>query len=350
MFRLWLRMEQEERRRLWWLYGWFAGLMCAGSCVGVFTWSARMQYLYFDFVAVKAAAQALSQEASSNRWHAAFCVSFASETLCLAASKLLVLDRMVDFAVPHGDGARVRLVAAARGVNGVVAVGNATGLIAMIVAAVYNSRAAALYSDASAALAANNTQLAHDFVVSAKENRITGSRAHSVQRFSEVAMLIIIIVAFSAVGALCAHRINVALRMQSRDNSGIDKSSRRLRRQIVSTVCVVFVTFMLRCVYATLAALGDALQNVDVDCGTVSTSPCDPNCYNVYSLINTWDASTPEFQLIIVLISSPVALLVALWGMTSRRMVKMLLRSAGWRVASASRDSRKAGMGMLPKQ
>ena len=348
MFRLWLRMEQEERRRLWRLYGWFAGLMCAGSCVGVFTWSARMQFLYFDFVAVKAAAQVLSQHAISNIWHAAFCVSFAIETLCLTASKLMVLDRMVNFAVPQDDGARVRLVAAARGVNGAVALGNATGLIAMIAAAVYNIRAAALYSDASAAFAANNTQLANHFVVSAKEIRLAGSRAHSVQRFSEVAMLLIIIVAFSAVGALCAQRINAALRM--RDCTGIDKSSRRLRRQIISTVCVVFVTFMLRCVYATIGALGDGLKNVDVNCGTVSTSLCDPNCHNVYSLIDTWDASTPEFQLTVVLISSPVALLVALWGMTSSRMVKNLLHSAGWRVAGGSRDSRKAGMDMLPRQ
>ena len=340
-------MEQEERQRLWRLYGWFAGLMCAGSCVGVFTWSARMRYLYFDFVAVKAAAQALSQEASSNSWHAAYCVSFAIETLCLTACKLMVLDRMVDFAVPQDDAARVRLVAAARGVNGLVALGNATGLIAMIVAAVYNIRAAALYSDASAALAANNTQLANDFVVSAKETRLASSRANSVQRFSEVTMLFIIIVAFLVVGALCALRINASLRM--RDGGGgvlsVDKASRRLRRQIVSTVCVVFVTFMLRCLYATFDALGDALHNVDGGC-----IPCDPNCNNVYSLVDTWVAYTPEFQLIIVLISSPVALLVALWGMTSRRMVKMLLRSVGWRVASASRDSRKAGMDMLPKQ
>ena len=337
---------------MWRLYGWFAGLMCAGSCVGVFTWSARMRYLYFKFVVVKAAAQALSQEASSNSWHAAYCVSFAIETLCLTACKLMVLDRMVDFAVPQDDAARVRLVAAARGVNGLVALGNATGLIAMIAAAVYNMRAAALYSDASAALAANNTQLANDFVVSAKETSLTISRANSVQRFSEVTMLFIIIVAFLVVGALCAHRINASLRMH--DGSGgvhsVDKASRRLRRQIVSTVCVVFVTFMLRSLYATFDALGDALQNVDAGCSTVSTSPCDPNCNNVYSLINTWVAYTPEFQLVVVFISSPVALLVALWGMTSRRMVKMMLRSVGWRVAGGSRDSRKTGVDMLPKQ
>jgi hypothetical protein len=33
---------------------------------------------------------------------------------------------------------------------------------------------------------------------------------------------------------------------------------------------------------------------------------------------------TPEFQLIIVLISSPLSLIVALWGMTTRQMLQLL--------------------------
>ena len=33
---------------------------------------------------------------------------------------------------------------------------------------------------------------------------------------------------------------------------------------------------------------------------------------------------TPEFQLIVVLISSPLALLVALWGMTSERALQQM--------------------------
>jgi hypothetical protein len=38
----------------------------------------------------------------------------------------------------------------------------------------------------------------------------------------------------------------------------------------------------------------------------------------VYSLIQTWLNRTPEFQVIVVLISSPIALLVALAGMTNK--------------------------------
>jgi hypothetical protein len=37
-----------------------------------------------------------------------------------------------------------------------------------------------------------------------------------------------------------------------------------------------------------------------------------------------WLLYTPEFQLIVVLISSPLAMIVALWGMTSARMLQQM--------------------------
>ena len=41
-----------------------------------------------------------------------------------------------------------------------------------------------------------------------------------------------------------------------------------------------------------------------------------------------WIGFTPEFQLTVVLISSPLALMVALWGMTSKRALQ-LMKSSG---------------------
>ena len=49
---------------------------------------------------------------------------------------------------------------------------------------------------------------------------------------------------------------------------------------------------------------------------------CDPACNNVWFVIQFWLEFTPEFQLIVVLISSPLALIVALWGMTSERTLQ----------------------------
>jgi hypothetical protein len=43
--------------------------------------------------------------------------------------------------------------------------------------------------------------------------------------------------------------------------------------------------------------------------------------------MNTWLAYTPEFFYVVVFVSEPVALLVALWGMTSGRTLS-IMRSA----------------------
>ena len=49
------------------------------------------------------------------------------------------------------------------------------------------------------------------------------------------------------------------------------------------------------------------------------TGFCDPSCHNVFTHFNQWALNTPEFQVTIVLVSSPLTLLVALWGMTSEQ-------------------------------
>jgi hypothetical protein len=54
MLYLWWRMEEEGRRRVWSLYGWFCGLMVCGSCFGAVTWAARMMDRVNVFNAVDA--------------------------------------------------------------------------------------------------------------------------------------------------------------------------------------------------------------------------------------------------------------------------------------------------------
>ena len=45
MFYRWQRMEEEDRGRVWRLYGWFTALMTCGSCFGAVAWAARMMQL-----------------------------------------------------------------------------------------------------------------------------------------------------------------------------------------------------------------------------------------------------------------------------------------------------------------
>jgi hypothetical protein len=93
----------------------------------------------------------------------------------------------------------------------------------------------------------------------------------------------------------------------------------------VGTAAFVFVAFLLRAVFSTMSALANALQNNDADCLTNCGIPCN----NVWALIQLWLEFTPEFQLTVVLISSPLAPLVALWGMTDKRTLQHMRAGRG---------------------
>ena len=115
--------------------------------------------------------------------------------------------------------------------------------------------------------------------------------------------------------------------------------------RIVGTSAFVFVTFLLRAVYSTMFALANELQNHGNRVNCPSNNPCDASCFNVYRLMQVWLFYTPEFQLIVVLISSPLAMIVALWGMTSDRMLQRM--QSNRRQLSTMRDSLLRGTGSI---
>ena len=165
--------------------------------------------------------------------------------------------------------------------------------------------------------------------MSKRIKRTLANDASSVQQFCEVAVLLLIIVAFAVVGVACARRLSSA---QQHHDALLDPADaaaaaaaapawRKLRRQILGTAVFVFVTFLLRAVFSFI----DALSNALLIQGPISNcNNCDPTCNNVWEVIHFWLIFTPEFQLIVVLISSPLALIVALWGMTDRRTLKYM--------------------------
>jgi len=331
MFVRWWRMEEEDRRQVWELYGWFSGLMWLGSVFGAVAWGAYMQVLVANFntgTPGLTPAQNQSSNAQAQYWAAAFYVTYAIEFLCLSVAKLLVLDCMADFELAKGGGMRRLLAVGGRIVMAVVVVGNAAGLCGNVAAAVYSKEAGDLFMAASAAYAANNTGAGYKLFNLANQKSSVANEAASVQQFCEVAVLLIIILAFAVVGIACARRVSSALRNMNdarRDGAG----GRQLRRHIVGTAAFVFVTFLLRAVFATMNALANALQNDAAGC----PNNCDTPCHNVWALIQYWLLYTPEFQLSVMLISSPLSLLVALWGMTSKRALQAMKRRGGGMVS-----------------
>ena len=137
-------------------------------------------------------------------------------------------------------------------------------------------------------------------------------------------MLLLIVAAFVVAGVACARVIRS--RLLAVDAASVPAAvgnyvhfvGGELRRRMVVTTVVVFVAFVVRSVQSTMFAVARQLQDVGTRCPGV-TGRCDPSCHNVFTHINQWAANTPEFQVTVVQVSSPLTLLVALWGMTSRQ-------------------------------
>ena len=53
-------------------------------------------------------------------------------------------------------------------------------------------------------------------------------------------------------------------------------------------------------------------------------NPCNLACHSLYDLMHQWMVRTPEFEATVVLISSPLTLLVALWGMTTKYALQLM--------------------------
>ena len=241
--------------------------------------------------------------ALSYSWGAVFTVMYAIEFLCLSAARLMVLDRMSDFAAGQDEGTRKRWAAGGRMVMAVVVLGNAVGLAANVAAAVHAQRAAEAASTVSALLAANSTQLANEsFALSQTEVQFLLSIA-AVQSWCEVAVMLLIVVAFVVAGVACARVVSSRLRavdaasVPAAVGNYVHFVGGELRRRMVVTTVVVFVAFVVRSVQSTMFAVARQLQD-GADgarrCPGVTTF-CDPSCFNEFTHINQWLAFTPEF-------------------------------------------------------
>jgi hypothetical protein len=223
-----------------------------------------------------------------------------------------------------------------------VVLGNAAGLAANAAAAVHYQKAAQAQSTAaSAAYAASSTKDGDNFrFLSQKEVQHSGSIL-SVQLFCEVAVLLLIVVAFAVVGALCARLLSFRFRQLGVD-AGYDAFmatvQRRLRLHMLGSTAFVFVTFVVRAALSTIYAVAFQLRDAMTES---CPHPCD-ECHNVFTHILYWMTHTLQFQTTIVLVSSPLALLVALWGMTPKHMLQPM--------KSSRRDKALPLAIMLPKK
>jgi hypothetical protein len=327
--------------------------MLCGSCFGAVTWASWMQHVISVVIGKNLKTswtEAMSRYALAYRWAAAHAVSYAIEFFCLSVAKLMVLDRMSSFASSQQIGiAQTRWDTGGRIVAAVVSVGNAIGFAGNIASAVQLKQASDSFQLASDYDAINKTvDGLKSFQVAIKQLE-SGAKLYTLQAFCEVAVLLVIVISFTIVGVACSNRIKttlVAVRkigakyLRSHQASLVfaqaEVEGMQLRMQILVATGFVFAAFLLRSVFAVMRAVAYQLQDLGNSCPTAH-SLCDSTCYNDYTHFSQWMYRTPEFQLTIVLLSSPVTLLVAIRGMTNKVITQRELYSEQMSITSQSK-------------
>jgi hypothetical protein len=320
MFYLWWRRDREWRQRVWNLFGWYCGLMLCSSLFGIVTWSAWMVYLENFFKGNTSLrqgdmVQGYAHQAVAYSWLPVITMSHAIVVPCASAAKLMVLDRMSELASSQEEGMRRRWTVGGRVVMAVVVALNAAGLAATIYGAPYYQKVSDAMNTASMYYAVNNSDDGIIFRdLSAKELQ-NASSIRSVQSFCEVTVLLLIVATFLLAGLVSARRISFFIRGVEAA-SPVAAAGRMLKFRLLFTTVCVFAAFLLRSVVATMFATGELFQSSRPSCP--GDNRCDAQCYNIFTLMWQWMIYTPEFLLTTITLSSPLALLVALWGTAPR--------------------------------
>ena len=188
-----------------------------------------------------------------------------------------------------------------------------------------------------------------NYVRSATDATSDGMKFAGYGSICEGCSLFIMLVSFVVAGALCIRRFYSGTR-----NNSTEAGRRviKVRRQIIGTVSTVFLTFLIRAVYA--AALAASRQGGNSILTPFSVgkkaygSKCNGHnladvcrpCEGLGIIVQMWLYLCPAFPFTVFLLSSPVTILVAMWGMTT----DSFLESLGWKWAGF-RFGKKATLG-----
>jgi hypothetical protein len=183
------------------------------------------------------------------------------------------------------------------------------------------------------------------FITSASDALSRGLTFAGYGSICEGCSLFIMLVSFVVAGALCTRRFYSGATTNSTEAG---RRVIKVRRQIIGTVSTVFLTFLIRAVYA--AALAASRQGGNSILTPLSVglnaflSKCDFNKYKDVSevcqpcqglglIVQMWLYLCPAFPFTVLLLSSPVTILVVLWGMTT----DSALPSLEWKCSSIFR-------------
>jgi hypothetical protein len=351
----------------WRQLGLLSGMVCVGSVAGAVAWGSNMQsnaLLYEASFSGVMPQRFYTLYASSSRFGAVFFILYSFEFLCLIICKLMLLGRLAANATQSSQaevtgmrGAKWlsgrALLIVYRVMAGAVVVGGVAGLVANIVAGAYTVQAALLVDQAAAACdaAGNDTILSLAFSHASNVVNTETGTAISVQSSSEALTLLLVSIAFVVIVSWSvalfrlAERVAMHALLSVNDRGNLRPSEANAarivadamqaaaeqRRRLTVACVIVLITFPVRAAFDLLQAYADFNDPYNPACGN-----CDP-CQSTPFLISNWFTFTPEFQSIVVAVSSPLPLTLSLWLLTKAH--------ARARLIAADVERARAGVG-----
>ena len=345
----------------WGQLGLLSGMVCVGSIAGAVAWGANMQsnsLFYEAKIPGVSSHKSYTLLASYLRLFALFAILYSFEFLCLIMCKLMLLGRLAASAtqssqaeVTEMSGVRRRwlkrwaLPNVYRVMAGAVVVGGVVGMVADAVAGSIAVQQAQLNDQAAAACdaAGNDTNSSMALANAATAIRTKAGTAQSVQSSSEALTLLLVSVAFVvivswsvalfrkmervATHALlsvpysCNTRASEANTNDGGNMRASEANAARIvadtmqaaaqhRRRLTASCVIVLITFPVRAAFDLMQAYAAFKAPISTACGQ-----CDP-CQSTQVFIAIWLNYTPEFQAIVVAVSSPLPLTLSLWLLT----------------------------------
>ena len=249
-------------------------------------------------------------------WHVAFLVLYPIELCCLIAAMLLMTRRLLNVLI--GD-TRNGLTVGRFGWMLSIAAASICGLAGLagnIVVAKSHLQLFYLSSDGVYAIAANNSVAAAMIQRQFSDKAAASLLAASIQPLNEAFVLALNVVVIFLATTAVIRRFRSVSRGLLLDSVLV---SRMMWRMIVACAAVA-LTLCPRAAYAAFRAFTIVFQNNTDTC----VGACDSSCMNQFSLMQRWLDFTPEFRVLVVLVSSPLLMLIVLWSMTTSRMTSLI--------------------------
>jgi hypothetical protein len=269
------------------------------------------------------------------RWLVVYLLGYPFTFCCLVTAKLLVLGRLTEFSKLKAH-ASSRWSMLGRALVGTIVVGNVVGLCCNVAGSVFMLKVADSY-ERVASENVSSTLFVNTSSAKLNTDYVYGFKLASAFFGFEAIILPLIVVAFVVLGAVSVRRIRAAMTAVQKAQltsmlgatdivgfGGARRASeasfingRRLKRQILGTCGILFVSFSIRAAVSTMLAVGAVFS----DAGTGPR--CDEHLTSVtYMLV--WILYTPEFLFVPTFFSQPVTLLVTLWAMTSGQTIAVM--------------------------